>query len=253
MPLRVMAVRKTVHDAPPPVKQRALGLVTGRGQANVAIHNLPGPPIKLYVLGSPTASFHSFTLPRAGLALHLNVVSVGGVVSIGLAADQGVIKSLDPFVRGFEATEKALAGGVGRLDLVRRVPIFAPLDDDVQEDLASRMEERRVKAGETLVTQGESGDEFFLIVEGEFDARVDGKSVRKMGPGESFGEIAMLRDTERTATVEASSDGVVMVLGRDSFLEGVAADPASMVVAEAIINTRLGDLGRYQVFGDSLG
>ena len=252
-PEHIMAVRKTVHDAPPPVKQRALGLVTGRGQANVAIHNLPGPPIKLYVLGSPTASFHSFTLPRAGLALHLNVVSVGGVVSIGLAADQGVIKSLDPFVRGFEATEKALAGGVGRLDLVRRVPIFAPLDDDVQEDLASRMEERRVKAAETLVTQGESGDEFFLIVEGEFDARVDGKSVRKMGPGESFGEIAMLRDTERTATVEASSDGVVMVLGRDSFLEGVAADPASMVVAEAIINTRLGDLGRYQVFGDSLG
>ena len=143
--------------------------------------------------------------------------------------------------------------GVGRLDLVRRVPIFAPLDDDVQEDLASRMEERRVKAGETLVTQGESGDEFFLIVEGEFDARVDGESVRTMGPGESFGEIAMLRDTERTATVEAGSDGVVMVLGRDSFIEGVAADPASMVVAEAIINTRLGDLGRYQVFGDSLG
>ncbi len=252
-PEHIMAVRNTVSDAPPPVKQRALGLVTGRGQANVAIHNLPGPPIKLYVLGSPTASFHSFTLPRAGLALHLNVVSVGGVVSIGLAADQGVIKSLDPFVRGFEATEKALAGGVGRLDLVRRVPIFAPLDDDVQEDLASRMEERKVKAGETLVTQGESGEEFFLIVEGEFDARVDGESVRTMGPGESFGEIAMLRDTERTATVEASSDGVVMVLGRDSFMEGVAADPASMVVAEAIINTRLGDLGRYQVFGDSLG
>lgn len=250
-PEHIMAVRKTVHDAPPPVRQRALDLVTGRGQANVAIHNLPGPPIKLYVLGSPTASFHSFTLPRAGLALHLNVVSVGGVVSIGLAADQGVIKSLDPFVRGFEMTEKALAGGVGRLDLVRRVPIFAPLSDEIQENLASRMEERRVEAGETLVTQGESGDEFFLIVEGDFDAKVDGKSVRSMGPGESFGEIAMLRDTERTATVEATSDGIVMVLGRESFMEGVAADPASMVVAEAIINTRLGDLGRYQVFGDA--
>jgi len=249
-PEHVMAVRMTVNDAPDAVRERAMNLVTGRGQANIAIHNLPGPPIKLYVLGSPTASFHSFTLPRAGLALHLNVVSVGGVVSIGLAADKGVVKSLDPFVRGFDETEKALAGGVSRLDLVRRVPIFAPLDDDVQEDLAARMEERRVEAGETLVTQGESGDEFFLIVEGEFDAQVDGKSVRTMGPGESFGEIAMLRDTERTATVQARADGVVMVLGRDSFMEGVAADPASMVVAEAIINTRLGDLGRYQVFGD---
>jgi CRP-like cAMP-binding protein len=71
-----------------------------------------------------------------------------------------------------------------------------------------------------------------------------------MGPGESFGEIALLRDTERTATVTASSKGVVMVLSRDAFLEAVAADPTSMVVAEAIINTRLGDLGRYQIFGD---
>ncbi|MFM9022803.1 MAG: wax ester/triacylglycerol synthase domain-containing protein [Solirubrobacterales bacterium] len=250
-PEHIMAVRKVAREAPAPIKDRAMRLVTGRGQANMVIHNLPGPPIKLYVLGAPTSSFHSFSLPSAGLALHLNAVSVGGVVSIGLAADQGVMKSLDSFVRGFEATEKALAGGVVRLDLVRRVPIFAPLDDDVQEDLAARMEERKVKAGETLVKQGESGDEFFLIVEGEFDTLVDDQSVRTMGPGESFGEIAMLRDTERTATVEARSDGVVMVLGRDSFLEAVAADPASMVVAEAIINTRLGDLGRYQVFGES--
>jgi diacylglycerol O-acyltransferase len=250
-PEHIMAVRKVAREAPAPLKERAMSLVTGRGQANVVIHNLPGPPIELYVLGAPTSSFHSFSLPSAGLALHLNAVSVGGVVSIGLAADQSVFRSLDAFVRGFEATEKALAGGVSRLDLVRRVPIFAPLDEDVQEDLASRMEERSVEAGETLVTQGESGDEFFLIVEGGFETEVDGEVVRSMGPGESFGEIAMLRDTERTATVAAKTDGVVMVLGRDSFLEAVAADPASMVVAEAIINTRLGDLGRYQVFNET--
>jgi hypothetical protein len=245
-----LAVRKMLREAPSQVRDRTLPLITGRGQANVAIHNLPGPPIKLYVLGAPTASFHSFTLPRAGLALHLNVVSVGGVVSIGLAGDKSAVKSLDPFVRGFEETEKALAGGVGRLDLVRRVPVFAPLDDDMQEDLASKMSERKVKSGETLAEQGEHGDLFFLIVEGKFDVSADGTTLRELGPGESFGEIALLRDTERTATVTASSTGVVMVLSRDAFLEAVAADPTSMVVAEAIINTRLGDLGRYQIFGD---
>jgi WS/DGAT/MGAT family acyltransferase len=245
-----LAVRKMLREAPSQVRDRTLPLITGRGQANVAIHNLPGPPIKLYVLGAPTASFHSFTLPRAGLALHLNVVSVGGVVSIGLAGDKSAVKSLDPFVRGFEETEKALAGGVGRLDLVRRVPVFAPLDDDMQEDLASKMSERKVKSGETLAEQGEPGDLFFLIVEGKFDVSADGTTLRELGPGESFGEIALLRDTERTATVTASSTGVVMVLSRDAFLEAVAADPTSMVVAEAIINTRLGDLGRYQIFGD---
>ena len=245
-----LAVRNLAREAPGPVGERMLNLVTGRGQANIAIHNLPGPPLKLYVLGAPTASFHSFTLPRAGLAIHLNVVSVGGVVSIGLAADQGVVGSLAPFVRGIEETEEALATGVSCLDLVRRVPIFAPLDDEMQEDLASRMVERRVEGGETLVAQGEPAEDFFLIVEGSFDTKVDGKSVRTMGPGDSFGEIGLLRDSERTATVEAKEAGAVMVLSREDFLGAVSADPASMVVADAIINTRLGDLGRYQVFGE---
>ena len=192
-PAHNLAVRKMLREAPSQVRDRILPLITGRGQANVAIHNLPGPPIKLYVLGAPTASLHSFTLPRVGLALHLNVVSVGGVVS---------------------------------------------------------MSERTVKSGESLAEQGQHGDLFFLIVEGKFDVSADGKTLRELGPGESFGEIALLRDTERTATVTASSKGVVMVLSRDAFLEAVAADPTSMVVAEAIINTRLGDLGRYQIFGD---
>lgn len=245
-----LAVRNLAREAPGPVGERMLNLVTGRGQANIAIHNLPGPPLKLYVLGAPTASFHSFTLPRAGLAIHLNVVSVGGVVSIGLAADQGVVGSLAPFVRGIEETEEALATGVSCLDLVRRVPIFAPLDDEMQEDLASRMVERRVEGGEILVAQGEPAEDFFLIVEGSFDTKVDGKSVRTMGPGDSFGEIGLLRDSERTATVEAKEAGAVMVLSREDFLSAVSADPASMVVADAIINTRLGDLGRYQVFGE---
>ncbi|MFM9077179.1 MAG: cyclic nucleotide-binding domain-containing protein, partial [Solirubrobacterales bacterium] len=246
-----LAVPHLAREAPGPVGERMLNLVTGKGQANIAIHNLPGPPLKLYVLGAPTASFHSFTLPRAGLAIHLNVVSVGGVVSIGLAADQGVVGSLAPFVRGIEETEEALATGVSCLDLVRRVPIFAPLDDEMQEDLASRMVERRVEGGETLVAQGEPAEDFFLIVEGSFDTKVDGESVRTMGPGDSFGEIGLLRDTERTATVEATGAGVVMVLSREDFLGAVSADPASMVVADAVINTRLGDLGRYQVFGET--
>ena len=246
-----LAVRKLSREAPGAVGDRMLGLVTGKGQANIAIHNLPGPPLKLYVLGAPTTSFHSFTLPRPGLAIHLNVVSVGGVVSIGLAADQGVVGSLDAFVRGVEETEKALAGGVSKLDLVRRVPMLAPLDDEVQEDLASRMTERSVDAGETLVAEGDSAEEFFLIVEGEFDTLIQGDPVRVMKPGDSFGEIALLRDSERTATVVAREAGTVMVLDRDDFLGAVAADPSSMVVADAIINTRLGDLGRYQVFGDA--
>jgi hypothetical protein len=241
------------RETPGAVGERLNHLIFGKGQANVAIHNLPGPSLELYVLGAPTASFHNFSLPRPQVAIQVNLVSVGGVVTIGLAADSAVVGSLDPFVRGMEETEKALARGVANLDLVRRVPIFAPLEDELQEDLAARMVERKVKAGEALVRQGDAADDFFLIVEGSFDTEVDGESVRQMGPGDSFGEIGLLRDTERTATVTAREAGLVMALSREDFLKAVAADPASMVVADAIINTRLGDLGRYQAFSEPPG
>ncbi len=241
------------RETPGPVGERLNDLIFGKGQANVEIHNVPGPPLKLYVLGAPTASFHNFSLPRPQVAIQVNLVSVGGVVTIGLAADTEVVGSLDPFVRGMVETEEALARGVANLDLVRRVPILAPLEDELQEDLAARMASREVEAGEVLVKQGDAADDFFLIVQGSFDTEVDGESVRQMGPGDSFGEIGLLRDTERTATVTAREAGVVMALSREDFLKAVAADPASMVVADAIINTRLGDLGRYQAFSEPPG
>jgi len=245
--VRAMALAR---ESPGPVGERLNELIFGKGRANVEIHNLPGPPLELYVLGAPTASFHNFSLPRPQVAIQVNLVSVGGVVTIGLAADTEVVGSLDPFVRGFAETEEALARGVANLDLVRRVPIFAPLEDEVQEDLAARMVERSVGAGEVLVTQGDAADGFFLVLEGTFETEVDGESVGRMGPGDSFGEIGLLRDSERTATVTAREAGTVMALSRELFLRAVAADPASMVVAEAIINTRLGDLGRYQALSE---
>lgn len=241
------------RESPGPVGERLNDLIFGKGQANVEIHNVPGPPLELYVLGAPVGSLYSFSLPRPQVAIQVNLVSMGGVVTIGLAADTAVVGSLDPFVRGMAETEEALARGVVNLDLVRRVPIFAPLEDELQEDLAARMASREVEAGEVLVKQGDAADDFFLIVEGSFDTEVDGESVREMGPGDSFGEIGLLRDTERTATVTASQAGVVMVLSREDFLGAVAADPASMVVADAIVNTRLGDLGRYQAFSEPSG
>ena len=241
------------REAPGPVGERLNDLIFGKGQANVEIHNVPGPPLELYVLGAPIGALHSFSLPRPQVAIQVNLVSVGGVVTIGLAADTAVVGSLDPFVRGMAETEEALARGVSNLDLVRRVPIFAPLEDELQEDLAARMASREVEAGEVLVKQGDAADDFFLIVQGSFDTEVDGESVRQMGPGDSFGEIGLLRDTERTATVTAREAGVVMALSREDFLKAVAADPASMVVADAIINTRLGDLGRYRAFSEPPG
>ncbi|MBA2384170.1 MAG: MFS transporter [Actinobacteria bacterium] len=126
------------------------------------------------------------------------------------------------------------------VELLAASPIFAPLPRPTLELLARTLEERRVPAGELVFRQGEPGDEFFLIESGTADTIVDGFHVRQLGPGESFGEIALLRDTTRTATVAARSDLLLQVLDRDDFLGAVTGHPESAAAADTVVGARLG-------------
>jgi CRP-like cAMP-binding protein len=91
-------------------------------------------------------------------------------------------------------------------DSLKNVPLFASLDDKELERVAERMVERRFKAGDTLTEQGSAGVGFFVIEDGTADVTVDGEAKRTIGPGEYFGEIALLTDSTRTATITATSD-----------------------------------------------
>ena len=91
-------------------------------------------------------------------------------------------------------------------DLLRKVPLFSALDDGELESLADEFNERRFNAGDSIALEGEGGLMFFVVESGEASVEVQGEEVGKLGPGDSFGEIALIDRRPRTATVRAASD-----------------------------------------------
>jgi CRP-like cAMP-binding protein len=92
-------------------------------------------------------------------------------------------------------------------DQLTGVPLLSGLDKKSLSRIAAQMRERHVSAGSDVVVQGESGVGFFVILSGEATVTVDGQERRTMGPGEHFGEVALLNgDTLRSATVTAKTD-----------------------------------------------
>jgi CRP-like cAMP-binding protein len=92
--------------------------------------------------------------------------------------------------------------------MLKKVPLFADLDGRELDEIARSMQERRVAAGETVLQQGAGGAGFFVIEQGEADVTVDGQARGTIGPGDYFGEIALLTGSDRTATVTARTDMV---------------------------------------------
>ena len=111
-----------------------------------------------------------------------------------------------------------------KLGLVAALPIFLPLAPGVLENLARRLTPVTVAAGQTVITAGEPGDRFYLIERGRLDARRGAEVLSTMAAGDCFGEIALLRDVPRTATVVATDDAVLHALDREDFLAAVGAD-----------------------------
>jgi len=126
------------------------------------------------------------------------------------------------------------------LALLRSIPIFAPLGPPALEQLAASLLPVHVHPGSVIIRQGQAGDRFYVVVEGEVEVEVDGRPVRRMTDGGSFGEIALLRNVPRTATVRAVESTQLLALERSIFLEAVTGQPASRLAAEAVVTERLG-------------
>ena len=123
---------------------------------------------------------------------------------------------------------------------VRAVPMFAPLPAFRVEQLLVNFQRQQLTAGEVLFAIGDHGDRFYLVAEGSaVVTRSDGRRVT-LGPGDHFGEIALLHDGLRTAAVAAGEDGMAVYgLTRDAFLEAITGYPRTRARVSTVAQRRL--------------
>jgi MFS family permease len=125
------------------------------------------------------------------------------------------------------------------LELLRAIPIIAPLPLPVLERLASLAAEVRAPAESAVIEQGQAGDRFYVIADGTAAVEIDGTRTSTLGPGEFFGEIALLRDVPRTATVRAVDELRLYALERDDFIAAVTGHAPSREAADSVVASRL--------------
>ena len=131
------------------------------------------------------------------------------------------------------------AAGVRELELLRRLPIFAPLPLADVETLVLRLEPVPVAPGELLFSQGAPGDRFYVVAGGRLEILVDGQRRAVLGEGEGFGEIALVRECPRTASVRALEGGQLLALDREPFLDTIVKHPRAGQAAGRIVNFHL--------------
>ncbi|MDQ2967308.1 MAG: MFS transporter [Actinomycetota bacterium] len=137
--------------------------------------------------------------------------------------------------RGLLAIDRTATVPVVELGLLRCLPMFAPLGAPQLEALARVLVPLSRPRGETIVRQGDPGDKFYLVADGELAVSA-GPRLRR---GDGFGEIALLRNVPRTATVTASTDVQLYSLAKEAFLEAVTGHPAARAEAERVVAERL--------------
>ena len=136
--------------------------------------------------------------------------------------------------------DRSVTMPAAELERLRTIGMFAPLPAPTLESLAANLVRTEVPAGDTIFRQGDAGDRFYIVDSGEVEIEVDGREANVLGPGDYFGEIALLRDIPRTATARARMATQLYALERDAFLGAVTGHAASSEAAENIVVARLG-------------
>lgn len=185
---RSLLVRVTPHA----VLGRVFGVLEGLAMAGLAAGSLLVPI--LVALGG------------ARLAL----VGVAAVLVAAVTVPLATLRLVDRAVPRPEATR-----------LLRGHPLVSSLSAPVLEGLARDLEAHPVRRGQVVIAEGEVGDRFYLIADGSFEVTIAGSHLRTLGAGDGFGEIALLRDVLRTATVTAGTDGRLYGLERQPFLDAL--------------------------------
>jgi hypothetical protein len=171
------------------------------------------------------------------LLMPILIATVGlrwGLAVIGVGVTAVVLPAL-PRLRHMDRLLREPEG----LALIRGLPIFAPLARPVVERLALALGRLEVPAGTRIITEGDVGDKFYIVESGRVEATYRAVPLSQAGPGEPFGEIALLHDVPRTASVTAIEDTVLRVLDREDFLAAVTGNDQVRERTEALVRRRI--------------
>jgi CRP-like cAMP-binding protein len=203
------------RTARPEVLARVFGVLEGLTMAALAIGSLLTPAL-VAIAGAKAALL--------GLAV---------LLPLALAA----------FGRQLRDVDRRANVPVVEISLLRTVPIFSPLGAPELEALARSLEPVEAPAGAAVVREGDPGDLFYAIAGGELEVTQKGRSLRRLGRGDVFGEIALLQEIPRTATVTALSPAHLYSLEKEPFLAAVTGHPQSAREATTLVRDRLETLG----------
>jgi predicted MFS family arabinose efflux permease len=167
----------------------------------------------------------------ASLGSVITFVVLGLVLPIACAISWSRIRKL----------ERTAPARLVELQLLKKVPMFSRLSPLVLETLAAGLGTVVVDDGATVVKERDAGDSLYLIAEGEFIVEKDGRELARLGPGDVFGEIALLYDVPRTATVRSASFGRLYTLSDHEFLMSMGATGDAKKVALGLAEQRLGE------------
>lgn len=198
------------RTAPPEVLARVFGVLECLMSAGIATGALLAP--LLVHLGGTTAA-----IVGTGILLPVMALLIG---------------------RRLFALDASATVPIVEIGLLRSLRLFSALSPPSLEGIARSLQPLEATAGTPIVTQGEDGEHYYAIAEGELEVVIDGKRVTVLTRGDGFGEIALLHDCTRTATVAALTDVKLYSLAKEPFLQVLTGHPAAMDSATAIVAER---------------
>jgi MFS family permease len=179
--------------------------------------------------------------------LGMGVGAIAAPALINLLGDRGALVATGAFLpalvllswRGLRRIDAVAGAPSHELVLLDAVPMFAPLPLAAKEQVARSLVRISHPAGLEIIKEGDAGDRFYIVARGRAEVTCEGRRLRECGPGDYFGEIALLRDIPRTATVTATEEVELYTLGRRAFIDAATGHAAGREAGEEVIRGRV--------------
>ena len=205
--------------------------------ATTMIQRLVGDDVMTRVFGI-NESLQTGAESLGGLAVPILVVAIGpsgALIALGIFLALVAVVAAPVLLRADRIDPAILRD----LAIVRAVPMFSPLSAPVVERLAAYAEHSAAAPGTAIITEGEHGDRFYIVLSGRVAISAQGRDAGEMGAGGWFGEIALIRDVPRTATVRAIEPTELLAIRREPFLEALTGQARSRALASDVVEERL--------------